>query len=178
MLRLRLQYKVPSICIRNILKQNHSIPRIVRIRLFSDSTSALLPGLNPEQIRKIGEADLFYRTKHIQLENDLSSEERDIVRRRRMIYRSKQRGWLEADILLGSWARINVPTLNEEELDELEIVLKEETIDVYNYVSGKDPLPDHLKNLGVMKKLQEYAMNSRIQGPEEYEKIKKDTNLI
>ena len=54
-----------------------------------------------------------------------------------MIYRSKQRGWLEADILLGSWAVLHVPSLSIKELDEYEIILNEETIDVFNYVTGK-----------------------------------------
>ena len=40
----------------------------------------------------------------------LSSAERaggvdaEAVRRKRLVYRSKQRGWLEVDLLLGTWA--------------------------------------------------------------------------
>ena len=37
-------------------------------------------------------------------------------RRRRLIYRSRQRGWLEVDLLLGKWATENVPKLNAEQL--------------------------------------------------------------
>lgn len=106
-----------------------------------------LPGLSPEQIDKIAESDKYYRTRHINIEGDLSPEERDMVRRKRMIYRSKQRGWLEADLLMGSWAVKYVPTLSETDLDDYDIMLKEETIDIYNYISGKDELPEHLKNM-------------------------------
>jgi succinate dehydrogenase assembly factor 2 len=107
----------------------------------------------------------------------METGERDMVRRRRMIYRSKQRGWLEADLLMGSWAVKNVPTLTELELDEYELLLKEETIDIFNYVSGKDPLPDHLKHLSVMKKLMGYALVQNMTSPEGYAKVKKDSNL-
>lgn len=94
-----------------------------------------------------------------------------------MIYRSKQRGWLEADILMGSWASENVPTLSDKDLDEYDTILKEETIDVFNFITGKDPLPDRLKDLRVMKMLQEYAMEAKLQNPTLYEHIKRKNNL-
>jgi succinate dehydrogenase flavin-adding protein (antitoxin of CptAB toxin-antitoxin module) len=94
-----------------------------------------------------------------------------------MIYRSKQRGWLEADLLMGSWATQYVPTLSKEELDEYEVVLNLETIDAYNFISGKDTLPDHVKDLSVMKKLQLYAMARNMASPESYAEMKRKTNL-
>ena len=137
----------------------------------------VLPGLSEAQIEKIARTDVELRNRHLQIEGDLERAERDAVRRKRMIYRSKQRGWLEADLLLGSWAVKNVPTLSEQELDEYELLLKEETIDIFNYVSGKDALPDHLKDLSVMKKVQGYALVSEMTSPEGYEKVKTETNL-
>lgn len=157
---------------------------ITRSRLFSLNTTVThfesppnLPGLSAEQIRKIGETDKRLRESHIAIESTLSKEERNIVRRKRMIYRSKQRGWLEADVLMGSWAVDNVPSLSDIELDEYEIILKEETINIYNYVSGKDTLPEHLEKLGVMKKLQVYALSKTVIGPEAYKRVKTNTNL-
>ncbi len=94
-----------------------------------------------------------------------------------MIYRSKQRGWLEADILLGSWAKEFVPKLSKKELDELDVVLKEETIDIYNFMSGKDELPDRLRHLSVMNSLKNYALNKDMVGPSAYENIKREANL-
>ena len=35
---------------------------------------------------------------------------------RRLVYRSRQRGWLEVDLILGKWATEFVPTLTAEEL--------------------------------------------------------------
>jgi succinate dehydrogenase assembly factor 2 len=136
-----------------------------------------LPQLTYEQLVKIGEKDMELRNQHIKIEATLSPEEFDETRRKRMIYRAKQRGWLEVDILLGTWAVENVPKLTPEECDEFEIVLKEETIDIYNFVSGKDPLPEHLEGLGVMKKLQSYAFGITTATPEEYAEIKEKNNL-
>jgi len=96
-----------------------------------------LTGLTLEQIIKVSEKNNYLRTKHLEIEGNLNSHDKDLVRRKRMIYRSKQRGWLEADILLGSWAVLHVPSLSNNELDEYEIILNEETIDVFNYVTGK-----------------------------------------
>jgi succinate dehydrogenase assembly factor 2 len=94
-----------------------------------------------------------------------------------MIYRSKQRGWLEADILMGSWAVQNVPNLTTLQLDEYETILNEETIDIFNYITGKDELPPRLQNLALMKDLQAYALKSNVFDPERYAEIKKTNNL-
>ena len=48
-------------------------------------------------------------------------------RQKRLIYRSKQRGWLEVDLLLGTWASQNVKKLNEQELDQFEAFVNMET---------------------------------------------------
>jgi len=136
-----------------------------------------LPGLNQEQLAKIRESDTHLRNKHLIQESAMDANERDIVRRKRMIYRSKQRGWLEADLLMGAWAVANVPHLSSAELDEYELLLKEETIDIYNYVSGKDVLPPHLASLDVMKRLQSYALERTMNGPELYAQVKKQANL-
>jgi len=136
-----------------------------------------LPGLSPQQLAKIQASDNYLRNKHFKIEADMEAKERDIVRRKRMIYRSKQRGWLEADLLMGAWAVKNVPHLSDAELDEYELLLKEETIDIYNYVSGKDALPPHLASLGVMRRLQQYALQRTMSGPELYAQVKKEANL-
>lgn len=54
----------------------------IAVRTLSDksSTPANLPGLSPEQIRKIGDTDTSLRTRHIQIEGDMSADERDVAR--------------------------------------------------------------------------------------------------
>jgi succinate dehydrogenase assembly factor 2 len=94
-----------------------------------------------------------------------------------MIYRSKQRGWLEVDLLLGSWAVEFVPNLTEEELDQYEEILKVETIDIYNFVSGKDVPPEHIRRLPILKRLQDYAQQRDMVSPEGYAAMKRKANL-
>jgi len=136
--------------IQQIIHNNSYCNKIINRRLFSDDVhdrddekkknkyiAPTLTGLTIEQIIKVSETNNYLRTKHLEIEGNLKHYDKDIVRRKRMIYRSKQRGWLEADILLGSWAVLHVPSLTFEELDEYEIILNEETIDVFNYVTGE-----------------------------------------
>ncbi len=49
---------------------------------------------------------------------------------------------LEVDLLLGSWASENVMSLTQEELTQYEDILNQETIDIFNLLSGKDPIPE------------------------------------
>lgn len=149
--------------------------------LTDESAEALrntnISGLTLEQVEKISRTNEQLRNRHVQIEGAMDAQEKDVARRKRMIYRSKQRGWLEADILMGSWAVENVPKLTSEQLDQYEIILNEETIDIFNYITGKDPLPQHLAALPLMKQLQEYASSAKLQSPAEYEKVKIDSNL-
>ncbi|RLN82596.1 hypothetical protein BBJ28_00003776 [Nothophytophthora sp. Chile5] len=83
----------------------------------------------------------------------------DEANRKRVIYRSKQRGWLEVDLLLGSWASQNVMQLTAEELQQYEDILNEETIDIFNYISGKSVIPERL-DTPMMQRLQDYCLSS------------------
>jgi len=110
----------------------------------------------------------------------------DEVRRRRLIYRAKQRGWLEVDILLGTWASQNVPNLLAKELDEFESLVNEETIDIYNVLTlRKDIEPGSALDSDTVRKVMEWCKscplgvqaenNSGLQ--ERYAQVKKDANL-
>lgn len=115
--------------------------------------------------------------KHIELPND------DIeTRRKRLVYRSKQRGWLEVDLLLGTWASDNVPTLNDDELDQYEDFVNMETIDIYNVITLRLDVPDSMKRdgTGVVERIQEWARSSPLgkADPEKYREMKTDKNLI
>jgi len=116
--------------------------------------------------------------KHIELPVD------DIaIRQKRLIYRAKQRGWLEVDLLLGTWASENVPKMQEgEELDQFEDFVNMETIDIYNIITLRLDVPDDLKRdgNGVVERIQEWARSHPLgrADPGIYESVKTEHKLI
>lgn len=115
-------------------------------------------------------------------DNCSSSNELDI-RRKRLIYRSKQRGWLEVDLLLGTWASLNVPSLNADELDQFEAFVNEETIDIYNIITLRLDIPEAMKTPNedsVVERIQLWARGNPLgkADPATYRRVKTDHNLI
>jgi succinate dehydrogenase flavin-adding protein (antitoxin of CptAB toxin-antitoxin module) len=62
-------------------------------------------------------------------------------RHRRLIYRSKQRGWLELDLLLGEFALFQLPEYSDGQLDLWEEILDVENPDLYKYLTLQLPSP-------------------------------------
>lgn len=63
------------------------------------------------------------------------------TRRKRLQYQSWYRGCKETDILLGKFVDAHVKTLDESQLDELEALMAEDDSDIYNWLSGRAPIP-------------------------------------
>ena len=134
-------------------------------------TPAQKVGLSDELEQRASRRWAELATEHRKIPAD------DAVRRKRLIYRSKQRGWLEVDLLLGSWAAENVATLTKEECDAYEHILNCETIDIFNFITGKDPVPPRL-DTPVMKRLQDYCASAPLgTDPGAYAAAKADANL-
>ena len=116
-------------------------------------------------------------------QNEITEELALDIRRKRLVYRSKQRGWLEVDLLLGTWASENVPKLNAKELDEFEAFVNAETIDIYNIVTLRLDVPDEWKTVsgsGIVERIQAWAKSNPLgrADPEMYQKVKTEANLI
>eukprot|EP00563_Minutocellus_polymorphus_P021158 CAMPEP_0197725084 /NCGR_PEP_ID=MMETSP1434-20131217/6759_1 /TAXON_ID=265543 /ORGANISM="Minutocellus polymorphus, Strain CCMP3303" /LENGTH=219 /DNA_ID=CAMNT_0043310529 /DNA_START=39 /DNA_END=698 /DNA_ORIENTATION=+ len=113
-----------------------------------------------------------------------SKEEMELdVRRKRLVYRAKQRGWLEVDLLLGTWANQNVPKLGADELDQFESFVNLETIDIYNVITLRSDVPEEMRReggAGVVEQIQKWARASPLgkAEPEKYASVKQDNNLI
>merc|ERR1712127_879687 len=89
------------------------------------------------------------------------------IRKKRLIYRSKQRGWLEVDLLLGTWASENVPSLTVDELDEFERFVNMETIDIYNVLTLRVDVPEEMRGeegsgreKSLVERIQDWAKES------------------
>lgn len=55
----------------------------------------------------------------------------------RLLYRAKQRGFLEMDLLVGMWAEKNVPKMDTAQLKAMEEVLDQENPDLFKWLTGQ-----------------------------------------
>ncbi len=62
-------------------------------------------------------------------------------RRKRLLYRCQHCGMKENDILLGRFAGAHIGDLSEQQMDQLEALLQQGDNDLYNWITGKTPVP-------------------------------------
>lgn len=63
------------------------------------------------------------------------------ARRKRAIYRANYRGFREADMMLGGFAKMHGPSFTDEELREFEALIEESDHNIYDWITGSKPLP-------------------------------------
>ncbi len=68
------------------------------------------------------------------------------LRKKRLLYRSQHRGIKEIDIFLGQFAEQNLLIMSDDELDFFETLLEEKDLDLYNWITCKEPKPRHLNH--------------------------------
>tara|TARA_A200000113_G_C8606269_1_gene271039 strand:+ start:264 stop:530 length:267 start_codon:yes stop_codon:yes gene_type:complete len=78
-------------------------------------------------------------------------------KRKRLIFRSEHRGTKEMDIVMGSFARKNVPDFSEEELSLFDTILQENDPDLYNWLTRKEQVPSEKMNV-VFEKLLDHKI--------------------
>ena len=66
--------------------------------------------------------------------------------RRKLLFRSEHRGTKEMDLILGTFARKFLPTASDKQVKAYEELLLESDPDLYNWISGREPVPDHNDN--------------------------------
>jgi len=62
-------------------------------------------------------------------------------RRKKLVFRCNHRGTMENDILLGGFASKHANDLTDPQLAKLEALLDESDIDLYKWITGKEPVP-------------------------------------
>ena len=63
-------------------------------------------------------------------------------RKKRLRFRSWHRGTKEMDLLLGRFADARLAVLGDAQLDDYEALLSVSDPDLYNWISGLEPVPD------------------------------------
>lgn len=73
-----------------------------------------------------------------------SPDESDVATRiRRLRFRSWHRGTREMDLILGGFADKHLDGFSNDELDQYEAMLGENDPDIYNWITGREPAPNH-----------------------------------
>ncbi|CAK9031486.1 unnamed protein product [Durusdinium trenchii] len=91
--------------------------------------------------------------------NVLSSTDAELTKRRkRLAWRAKSRGWLELDVLMGTFVEKHITDFDEHKLDLLEEVLELENPDLFKWFTKQASVPDELlKENEVMQLMMEYV---------------------
>jgi len=66
------------------------------------------------------------------------------TRRKKLLYQASYRGFKEAELLLGGFARAHLAGFNEAELDAFETLLKLPDRELYEWATGKVEAPAHV----------------------------------
>eukprot|EP00166_Cyanidium_caldarium_P001314 ctg_1669.g650 len=64
--------------------------------------------------------------------------------KRKVLYRSKQTGFLELDLILGNWAEKNLPKMTEQQVEEYEKLISCEVPELYKWLSGQENPPKNV----------------------------------
>ncbi|KAG9160016.1 hypothetical protein Leryth_005760 [Lithospermum erythrorhizon] len=103
----------------------------------------------------------FYSNENASSINiDLSNEESKRQLFNRLIYRSKQRGFLELDLTLGRWVEENINSMDENGVKCLVHVLDAENPDLWKWLTGQDQPPEAMSENPVFIALHERVMNN------------------
>lgn len=71
----------------------------------------------------------------------------------RLLYRAKQRGFLEMDLLVGMWAEKNVPKMDAAQLKAMEEVLDQENPDLFKWLTGQESASEAMQANAAFKVL-------------------------
>jgi antitoxin CptB len=72
---------------------------------------------------------------------EVTPEDNMAISRKRLIFRSWHRGTREIDLLLGKFAAAHVPAFDEAQLALYDRFLANSDPDIYNWISGAEPVP-------------------------------------
>ena len=74
---------------------------------------------------------------------------------KRLLYRSWYRGCKETDRILGEFAKRELRSFSESQIDEFEALIEEDDNDIYAWIAGRKEIPERMKNNSVFNKLLE-----------------------
>ena len=88
------------------------------------------------------------------------SENNISIMRKQLIFRSWHRGTREIDLLLGRFADAHIPLFDEHELAQYSRFLSNSDPDIYNWITGQEPMPPAEMNKTTRQLLAFYGMGA------------------
>ncbi|KAG9035927.1 succinate dehydrogenase assembly factor 2 [Tulasnella sp. UAMH 9824] len=82
-----------------------------------------------------------------------------VTLRARLVYQSRKRGNLEMDLILSTFAKENLATMSEAELNEFDKLMDEPDWDLYYWCTKKREPPTRWANSPLLEQLRKHAQN-------------------
>ena len=79
----------------------------------------------------------------------------DDVRKKRLVYRANYRGFKEADLILGGFAKAHIDELTDDEIMMFEDILSAKDYDIYDWITGKQAVPPQF-DTPILQKLRKF----------------------
>ncbi|KAH0450472.1 hypothetical protein IEQ34_021164 [Dendrobium chrysotoxum] len=130
------------------------LPLILRLRRTLSPNS--LSSLNRHSIGSVS----CFSSGSGSIEINISDEESRRRLHNRLLYRSRQRGFLELDLILGKWVEENIRSLDEAKIRSLVDVLDLENPDLWKWLSGQEPPPDAINSNTVFSSIQSKVLEN------------------
>ncbi|XP_062174349.1 succinate dehydrogenase assembly factor 2, mitochondrial-like [Alnus glutinosa] len=136
-----------------------SVHRILNSsRSFAAATSSQAPFRT--QYRWVSGFSPIANNNTQSLDIDLSNEESKRRLFNRLLYRSKQRGFLELDLVLGKWVEKHIHSMDEDGVKALVHVLDLENPDLWKWLTGQEQPPEAVKINPVFTSMHDKVMNN------------------
>ncbi|XP_039133980.1 succinate dehydrogenase assembly factor 2, mitochondrial [Dioscorea cayenensis subsp. rotundata] len=133
-----------------------------RTLLRFHQTLSLIPHRSPNSLPRSSLAGLASRlySDHASIDVDLSTEEAQRRLRNRLLYRSRQRGFLELDLVLGNWVEENIRSMDELRIRALMDVLDLENPDLWKWLTVQEQPPEAVSNNIVFTAIQSKVLRN------------------
>ena len=79
------------------------------------------------------------------------------IRRKRLLYLAAYRGFKEADLLIGGFARAHIAAMTDDELDQFEALLHQNDRELYAWATDNADAPEELAG-SVLDKLKAFRI--------------------